>query len=109
MSPTATKVPFADASPAEIREAILPEDVEQFDASWRRAVDETARTLSLKPLDEFLTHWRVNARVVNHKGHDHWRGVLDLARRIEAGERFPSAISGEEMKRQIAERLAAGR
>ncbi len=108
--PTTTQrlFPFSDASPAELREAILPEERDEFDASWRRALDATAETLSLKPLEDFLAHWRRNARVVNHNGHDHWRGVLDRAERIMAGERF-SPMSGEEMRRRIAERLAADR
>ncbi|MGH3916152.1 MAG: DUF6247 family protein [Pseudonocardiaceae bacterium] len=104
----AVQIPYADATPAELRAAILPEDVEQFDAGYRRALDAAAETLRLDELESFLAHWRLTARLVNHHGHDHWRGVLDRANRIMAGERFPT-ISGDEMKRLIAERLAAGR
>ncbi|MGQ0775289.1 MAG: DUF6247 family protein [Pseudonocardiales bacterium] len=46
-----------------------------------------AETLRLDALESFLEHWRRLARCQNHHGHDHWRGVLDRARRIMAGER----------------------
>lgn len=68
--PTTTQrlLPFSDASPAQLREAILPEERDEFDASWRRALDATAETLSLKPLGDFLTHWRRNPRVLTTTG-----------------------------------------
>ena len=108
MATTAVQIPYATASPAELREAILPEERDRFDRGYREALDAARDTLRLDELESFLAHWRLNARLVNHNGHDHWRGVLDLARRIQAGERFPT-ISGDEMRRQIAERLVAGR
>ncbi|MCA1675697.1 MAG: DUF6247 family protein [Actinobacteria bacterium] len=43
-STATTKVPFAEASPAELREAILPEEREQFDVDYRRALDAAAQT-----------------------------------------------------------------
>ncbi|MGH3932728.1 MAG: DUF6247 family protein, partial [Pseudonocardiaceae bacterium] len=55
---TAVKTPFADASPAEIREAILPEDRPQFDRNFQRALDAAAATLRLDELERFLAHWR---------------------------------------------------
>lgn len=102
------QLPYADATPAELREAILPEEQAEFDAHLQRTKDAVVETFSFEPLWEFLEHWRIHARLANHRGHDHWRGVLDRARRIEAGERFPT-ISGEEMKQRITQRLAAGR
>ncbi len=36
------KIPYMDASPAELREAILPEDQPQFDPGYRRALDAAA-------------------------------------------------------------------
>jgi len=109
MAATATKVPYSDASPAELREAILPEDVDQFDDSFRHALDTVAATLRLDALEAFLEHWRRIARSVNHRGHDHWRGVLAKAQRILAGERPETTVSMEEMDRRIAARLAEGR
>ncbi|HEU0127257.1 MAG TPA: DUF6247 family protein [Pseudonocardiaceae bacterium] len=76
MTTTTTKVPYADASPAELREAILPEERDQFDASFRRALDQVAQTLTLDALDSFLQHWRRVAWAQNAHGHDSWRALL---------------------------------
>ena len=112
MATTAVTIPYADASPAELREAILPEERDQFDESFRRALDAAAQTLRLDELESFLEHWRRMARCQNHNGHDHWRGVLAKADYIlEHGHPPPGTVtySAEQMRHQIAERLAAGR
>lgn len=61
MPPTATKVPFATASPAELREAILPESREAFDEQFRAALDTAGDTLRLDELNDFLEGWRRTA------------------------------------------------
>lgn len=113
MAATATvKVPYATASPAELREAILPEDVPSFDEQYRAALASAAETLRLDELESFLKHWRRLARCQNHSGHDHWRGVLAKANYIlEHGHPPPGTVtySAEEMRQRIAERLAPGR
>ena len=93
-------------------QAILPEDVDQFDASYRRALEAAAETLRLDELESFLEHWRRIARSATHNGHDHWRGVLAKANYIlEHGHPPPGPVtySAEEMRRRIAERLSQGR
>lgn len=106
MAATAMKIPYADASPAELREAILPEDRDQFDESYRRVLAVMGQTLSLEPLEEFLEHWRRIARSANHHGHDHWRGVLAEAERRLAGGAPPEEMASErEMDELIAARL----
>lgn len=103
---TTSTVPYSDASPAELRKAILPEDVEQFDAGFRRALDEAAETLRLDALEAFLEHWRRIARSAHHRGHDHWRAVLAEAERRLAGGGPPEGmVSEEEMDALIAARL----
>ncbi len=102
MATTATKVPFADASPAEIRAAIIPEDRERFDTSLRRALDAVADTLSLEPLREFLAHWRRLAFCQNHDGHDTWRQTLAKADRIRTtGQAEPGARPWDEVKAEL--------
>lgn len=108
MAATAVQIPYATASPAELREAILPEDRDRFDENWADALDAVGATLRLDALESFLEHWRRIARSANHYGHDHWRGVLAKPERILAGER-PGTVSMEEMDRRIAARLAQGR
>lgn len=102
MAVTATKVPFADASPAEIRAAILPEDRDQFDASLRRALDSVADTLSLNPLEQFLAHWRRLAFCQNHDGHDTWCEALAKADRIlTTGQPEPGSRTWDEIKAEL--------
>ncbi|MGH3906035.1 MAG: DUF6247 family protein [Pseudonocardiaceae bacterium] len=102
MALTATKVPFADASPAQIRAAIVPEDRDQFDISLRRALDAVAATLSLDPLAEFLAHWRRLAWVQAGNGHDSYRGMLAKADRILAtSQPEPGARPWDEIKAEL--------
>lgn len=106
----ATKVPFADASLAELREAILPEEQGDFDASLREALDAVAETLSLNPLEECLTHWRRLAWAQNADGHDAWRRVLARADYTLAtgGDWPPQDASTEEIRTLLAQRRATG-
>jgi len=50
MVATATKVPFADASPAEIREVLLPEELPEFERQYREALRVAAETYRLDKL-----------------------------------------------------------
>jgi len=79
MAATAVQIPYADASPAELREAILPEDLESFDEQFQAALDAAAQTRRLDKLEAFLEQWRRIARSANHRGHNHWRQVLARA------------------------------
>ena len=108
MTTTAAKVPYVDASPAELREAILPEDRDQFDASFRRALDAMADSLSLEPLQQFLEHWRRIAWSAHAYGHDSWRQVLARAEYTLAtgGERPPFDATAGEIRQLLRERQA---
>ena len=100
---------FADASPATLREVIVPEDRAQFDAGYREALDAAAQTLTLDKLERFLEHWRRVAWSQHDMGHDRWRTMLADAQRRLAGERPVATVSMEEMDQRIAARLAEGR
>ena len=54
MAATVVQLPYANASPAELREAILPEDVESFDEQFQATLDAAARTRRLDKLEPFL-------------------------------------------------------
>lgn len=58
MSPTATKVPFADASPAEIRDALIPEERGLFEAEYAEALREATEEYSLAKLYRVMECWR---------------------------------------------------
>jgi Family of unknown function (DUF6247) len=38
---------FADASPAEVRAALIPEEAAEFDQQWREAMSRATETLDL--------------------------------------------------------------
>jgi hypothetical protein len=58
MTAAAVKPPFANASPAEIRGALLPEERPDFDREYRRALEVAAESLTLDELHETLGCWR---------------------------------------------------
>lgn len=112
MPPAATVTPkhlLTEGTPAEIRDAILPEDRERFDDGFRRALDTAARTLSLDELDACLSHWRRAAAQQVHMGHDAYRAMLaEIDRRLAGGPPPPGMVSQEEMETRLQARLAAG-
>ena len=103
---TAAKIPFADTSPAEIREAILPEDQPEFDRQWRAALAVAADTLSLDEVHKILASWRLMARQVSAQGPEAWRRLLSKAERtLRTGERPSGMVPMEEVDELIRERL----
>lgn len=73
MTTATVEIPFATASPAEIREAILPEDVPDFDRQYRHALNVAAQTYRLDELEKTLVSWRLNARQVAAEGPEAWQ------------------------------------
>jgi uncharacterized protein DUF6247 len=108
MVATATKVPFSDAAPAELREVILPEDVPEFDRQFQEALDAARETLRLDALEEFLAHYRRIAWTVSAHGRDEWRALLERAKHtLRTGELPPGTASTEEMRTKLRECQAA--
>lgn len=108
MAATATsKVPYADASPAELRNAILPEDQDAFDDGYRRALDAAAQTLHLDELETFLAHWRRIAWSVAWEGPEAWRALLAKADRILTTGQLPvGTVSADEIREKLQVRQA---
>lgn len=106
MSGTATITPkhlLKEGTPAEIRDALTPEDQERFDTSFRRALDTAARTFTLDELDACLAHWRRTAASQAHMGYEAWRAMLAKADRILAtGEPTPGSRPWSEVKAELA-------
>jgi predicted anti-sigma-YlaC factor YlaD len=99
--------PFAQASPAELRETIVPEDRELFDEQYRQALDAAAETLTLDALEKFLAHWRRIAWSQTDMGHEKWRAMLARAEEtLRTGESPPGAVSADVMRQRLRARLA---
>lgn len=96
-----------EGTPAQIRDALIPEDHEAFDREYRAALDHAAATLSLERLDGFLTAWRPRAAHQLHMGHDKWRAILaEGERRLAGGPPPPGMGSEEDMMALLAAKLA---
>ena len=76
MASTVTKIPYADTSPAEIRDALIPEEVEQFDREYRAALDEARENYRLDALAECLESWRRIAWMTTQHGPEAHRLML---------------------------------
>lgn len=50
-----------NASPATIREALLPEDRERFDEAYWQALDQAKRDYDMTPIHRTLERWRRQA------------------------------------------------
>jgi hypothetical protein len=97
---------FKDASPREVRAALVPEEQPDFDRQWRKAMTEAADSLDLADVFNTLDSWRRRATITTHLGHDGYRGMLARAEHVlRTGEPMPGAVPLEEIKELIAGRL----
>src|SRR5918999_6582491 len=72
---------FADASPAEVRAALIPEEAAEFDQQWREAMGRATETLDLSGVLETLDSWRRVARLTAAAGAEAHR---QMYRRVAA-------------------------
>jgi hypothetical protein len=100
--PGQARPPFADATPAQVRAALVPEDVEAFDTQWREAMASATESLDLSVVYRTLESWRRVAWLTTARGHDGYRRLLaDAERRTRTGERAPGAVSWDELRVQL--------
>ena len=98
--------PFADASPAQVRVALTPEDAAEFDKQWHAAMAAATESLDLSGVHRALDSWRRVAWLTSTHGHDGYRRLLARAEeRSRTGEREPGSVSLDQVKALIAERL----
>lgn len=62
--------PLADASPAEVRAALIPEEAAEFERDWRAVLARAADTLDLTEVLETLESWRLVAQLTYASGPD---------------------------------------
>jgi Family of unknown function (DUF6247) len=70
---------FADASPAEVRAALVPEEAAEFDQQWREVMARATETLDLSEVLETLDSWRRVARLTASGGADAHRAMYSRA------------------------------
>ena len=102
-----TGVPFGDATPAQVRAALAPEDVPAFDAQWQEMMARATRTLDLTEVLDTLTAWRRTARVTASLGIDGYRRMVMAAEHTLATGTLPPGTSPvADVRARIAARLA---
>ncbi len=87
LTAAAVKPPFANASPAEIRAALLPEERPDFDGEYRRTLQVAAESLTLDELHETLECWRRVAWMTQSDPAAHRRMLRTAAERL-TGEKI---------------------
>jgi flavin-binding protein dodecin len=76
-------------SPREIRGALLPEEVGEFDSAWRGALARAADSLDLAEVHEVLRRWHRSARLTHADQATH-RRMLAVAARVQTGGAIPT-------------------
>jgi hypothetical protein len=93
---------FRDASPRQIRDALIPEDVAKFDRDWQELMTKAREALDLAEVLDNVEYWRRHAAITNHLGHDGYRDMLARAEhRLRTGERAPDTVSWTELKAEL--------
>ncbi len=104
--PGAGSPPFADASPAQVRSALIPEDVAEFDRQWRTVMAKATETLDLVDVLRTLESWRRVAWLTTASGPDGYRRMLARAEHsLRTGELPPGTVPLDQVKALIAQRL----
>lgn len=97
---------FHDASPREVRAALIPEEQADFDRQWRRTMAEATEKLELGGVYTVLASWRRRAMITTHLGHSGYRDLLARAEdRLRTGEPPSDSVPLDEIKALMNERL----
>ncbi len=91
-------------SPRDIRAALLPEEVGDFDSQWRAALARATETLDLTEVYEVLRQWQRIAVLTQADPEAH-RRMLQVADRALRGESIPT-VPLSAVEAVIQERLA---
>ena len=97
MTAVAVPPPFADASPAEVRAALLAEEQRAFDVEYRRALGVSEESLTLDELCATLACWRRVAWMTHRDPAGHRRMLRTAAERF-SGEPIAADESLERTK-----------
>lgn len=77
--PDPQRPPFADASPAQVRAALIPEEATEFDQQWRQVMTIATDTLDLTEVLATLESWRRIAWMTTANGPDAHRRMYRRA------------------------------
>lgn len=81
---------FADATPKQVRAALIPEEQPEFDRAWRAALATAAESLDLTGVLATLDSWRRTAWTTSAGGHESYRQMWRRAAKLYTGEDIPA-------------------
>ena len=90
LDPRPRRVPFADASAAQVLAALIPEEAREFDEQWPAAMTEATETLDLNPVLALLESWRRVAWITAESGRDAHRRMYRRAAQLLSGDPVPT-------------------
>jgi hypothetical protein len=90
-----------DASPREIRAALLPEEAVAFDRAWRAALDEAAEALDLTGVFETLNQWRRIAWSSQTDPEGHRRMLANAEHTLRTGEQPAGTVRWEQLRAEL--------
>ncbi len=94
--------PFADAIPAQIRDALASEDAAEFDRQWREVMNRATDRLDLSEVHEVLESWRRIAWLTAVRGPKGYRRTLGSAeQRLRTGERGTGSVPWHQLKVEL--------
>ncbi len=102
---TTSRIPFADASPEEIRAVLLPEELPEFEEQYREALRVAAETYRLDKLEACLRSWRRIAWMTHSDPEAHRLMLARAEYTVAVRERAPATASVAEIKELLREHL----
>jgi hypothetical protein len=98
---SARQQPFAEATPAKIRAALLPEEQPIFDREYGNALDAARSSLRLDELNETLETWRRIAWMTQADPAAHRRMLAQVEHALRTGETPPGTAPWTELKARL--------
>ncbi|WNV86647.1 DUF6247 family protein [Umezawaea sp. Da 62-37] len=92
---------FADASPAQVRAALIPEEAAEFDVAWREVMATATETLDLTEVFATLESWRRVARLTAAAGAQAHRAMYHRAASALTGRPVPADEPLPELKARL--------
>ena len=82
--------PFADASPAQLRAALISEDAAEFDRQWREVTTRATENFDLAEVLATLESWRRIAWLTSANGPEGYRRILAKAEHLQRTGELPA-------------------
>jgi Family of unknown function (DUF6247) len=80
---------FSNATPAEVRAALIPEEAAEFDQQWREVMARATATMDLSEVMTTLESWRRVARLTAVTGSEAHRAMYRRAAPWLTGKDIP--------------------